>query len=464
VSRRPRISLCLIARDEEAMLPACLASARDAVDEVVLVDTGSTDRTVAIAREAGALVLSRPWDDDFSAPRNLAARHATGDWVLVLDADERLAPGAGRALRQAVRRGGFDLGMVRLHNASGPDAPAGEVLSGRARVGEPMVLPRVMRRVDGLEWRGAIHESVGEWLLRRRGRRVLLDVDLVHLGYLPSVAQARDKRARNLALLRKRLQVDPEDITPSGYLANELLDAGETDEASRVVEAAWAILDRQPPERCWHRLSVARGVLALRTADGARAVETAARAEGHQGAHPDFDYLRGFGQEIQAMGRAGHDPERGELLRAAAASFRAALERLRRDAPFEFLGLCSEIRARLHLGVVHLLQGLAADALTDFADALRVEPDNRSARVGAAEALLEAGQAARALEVVEPALGDRPDGWLVAAAAAERLGARGDARLFLARAVERRGAGYECPHRLGRHQALVQALAGGAAT
>jgi glycosyltransferase involved in cell wall biosynthesis len=86
----PRLTLCLIAKDVELLLPGCLASVKGVVDEIVLVDTGSTDRTVAIAREAGAKVLFRPWDDDFAAPRNLAAGEATGDWILQLDPDEEL--------------------------------------------------------------------------------------------------------------------------------------------------------------------------------------------------------------------------------------------------------------------------------------------------------------------------------------------------------------------------------------
>jgi glycosyltransferase involved in cell wall biosynthesis len=118
-----RVSLCLIAKDEERLLPGCLESVRGVADEIVLVDTGSTDRTRELARAAGAKVLERPWDDDFAAPRNLAAAHATGDWILPLDADERLAPGSGPALRRALRRAAFDVGMVRCHNADAPDAP-----------------------------------------------------------------------------------------------------------------------------------------------------------------------------------------------------------------------------------------------------------------------------------------------------------------------------------------------------
>jgi tetratricopeptide (TPR) repeat protein len=454
-----RLTLCLIAKNEESMLPGCLESVRGVVDDVVLVDTGSTDRTMELARAAGAAVLERPWDDDFSAPRNLAVRHARGDWVLMLDADERLAPGSGKALRAALKRGGFHLGMVRLHNAARRDAPAAEILSGRARTGTVMLLPRVFRNADGLEWRGAIHETVGEWLLRTRGRRALVDVDVVHLGYTPDMMAGRAKRERNLALLRKRAATDGDDITAHGYLALELLEAGQADEADRVVAGAWALLDRQPPWRCFSRLAAARGLLALRRADAAMAIETADRAERQNGPHPDFDYLRGFGHEIAAV-RAGPRSEgRTAHLRDAAAAYEAALRRLAADGPFEFLGSASEVRCHLHLGVVRLLEGRPADSLKAFSEALRAEPANPAGRVGAAEALLDLGDATKALAVVEPALGHGPDGWLVAASAALQLGARGDAAVFLAQAKARAGGGYECLHRWARHEAVERALA-----
>ena len=85
----PSVSLCLIARDEEAHLPACLASAAGLFDETVVVDTGSADRTRAGAA-AGARVCDFPWADDFAAARNESLRHATGAWASWLDADERL--------------------------------------------------------------------------------------------------------------------------------------------------------------------------------------------------------------------------------------------------------------------------------------------------------------------------------------------------------------------------------------
>ena len=87
---RPRVSLCLIVKNEEHNLPACLGSAADLVDEVVVVDTGSTDGTKEVARKSGAKVHDFPWIDDFSAARNETLKHATGDWIFWMDADDRL--------------------------------------------------------------------------------------------------------------------------------------------------------------------------------------------------------------------------------------------------------------------------------------------------------------------------------------------------------------------------------------
>src|SRR5204863_5400745 len=84
----PRLSLCMIVKNEERFLRNCLESVKDIVDEMVIVDTGSTDSTLDIAREYGAKVIPHVWKDDFSEARNVSLDHATGDWALWLDADE----------------------------------------------------------------------------------------------------------------------------------------------------------------------------------------------------------------------------------------------------------------------------------------------------------------------------------------------------------------------------------------
>jgi glycosyltransferase involved in cell wall biosynthesis len=88
------ISLCMIVKDEAENLPRCLESVQDLVHECIVVDTGSTDATCDIATRYGARVHSFTWNNDFAAARNVSLDYATGDWVLVLDADEVLTPEA----------------------------------------------------------------------------------------------------------------------------------------------------------------------------------------------------------------------------------------------------------------------------------------------------------------------------------------------------------------------------------
>src|SRR5450631_49677 len=94
----PTLALSMIVRDAERDLPLCIESVRGALDEIVIADTGSTDNTIEIARKLGARVISVPWENDFARARNLSLAEVTADWVLSMDADERLDPAAARRL------------------------------------------------------------------------------------------------------------------------------------------------------------------------------------------------------------------------------------------------------------------------------------------------------------------------------------------------------------------------------
>ena len=98
------LSLCMIVKDEEEMLPGCLEAIRGAVDEIIIVDTGSTDRTVEIAESFGARVLHFPWNGSFADARNVGHAAATSDWIVYLDADEHLVPEDAAQLRELTSR------------------------------------------------------------------------------------------------------------------------------------------------------------------------------------------------------------------------------------------------------------------------------------------------------------------------------------------------------------------------
>jgi tetratricopeptide (TPR) repeat protein len=454
-----RLSLCLIARDEEAMLPACLESARRVVDEIVLVDTGSADATREIARRAGAVVAERAWDDDFSAPRNLALRLATGDWVLQLDADERLAPGAAAGLRAAMARQDLDLGLLRLHDARAMDATLAGVLAGRERLGAATLVPRLMRRTPDLEYRGIVHESVEAWAGRRGMRTGLVEADLVHLGAVPDRRATLGKRGRNTSLLERRCRLEPDSITPFGFLAMEYWEAGRHEEARAAAEAGWGVLPVQPPHRSAHLLGVARALCQMRSGQATGMAGTVETLIAREGLRSDSALLRGLAAELAARPLEG--PARAAGLEAAARAYREALATDPARQERVCIGGSGGWYARVRLGIVLLQLGRAAPALELFRAALAEEPGHREALLGEAEALLDAAEPGQALARLEPLLrahGDVPDGWVLAAAAARALGAAGDADLLLARAAGRVGAGFVAPHRAARHLALLPAV------
>lgn len=455
-----RVSVCMIARDEEAMLPGCLASLAELSPEIILVDTGSTDRTIEIARRAGARVSQMPWRDDFSAARNASLAQAHGDWILVLDADERLAPGAAAAVRRAIAKADFDCGMLPMHEATRADAPLGEVVRGAARQGEPNYLPRLLRRTPDLRFEGVVHESVVEWLKAHGMRVAFIEAPLVHLGAAREVRDARRKVERNLMLLERAAAAHPEDPSPFGYLAHEHLQAGHHDKARAAVEEGWTLLERRPKGNLCSalRLATARAKLQLEASDPAGALFTLQRAEQLDGPHPDFDFLRGSAHE--AAGLASRSVEdRTRQLEAALVAYGSALsKRDHRYAQALVVGASSWASAT-RVGAVMLALGRVDEAQEAFAAARSAQPEAREAALGVAECLLDKGETEAALAAVEPLLDDRPDGWLLAAAAAHALGLLDDLRVLLGRARERSARGYLSPHRRERHGLLHGALA-----
>ena len=426
-----RISLCLIARDEAQLLAGCLASVAGAVDEVVLVDTGSTDGTGEVARRAGVRVVPFAWRDDFAAARNASLAAATGDWVLVLDADERLAPGAARTIRTAVRCPAAPAGALRLHDASRLDATAEEVLSGRARLGDPIELPRLLRRDRDLAYEGVVHEHVSSWLNRNGAKVMPVGADVIHLGAVPALRHARGKRERNVTLLRRRWEADPGDLAAAGYLAQDLYGAGAYAEANRVVDQAWP---RRADSTAFltRRLAVARALLARVAHDPERVLETVADEEARQGRHPELAFLRGCAREEQAASEPPGSGPRQQRLREAEADFREAVS----EYPHRLLDSVYGARSWLghtRLGTVLLLLGRPSEASEAFRAALQARPGDREAELGLAEAELARGDALAALRRLEPMLDEVRDAWWLAARAAAAAGSPADAALLAER-------------------------------
>ena len=233
------VCACIIARDESEFLPGCLASLQREGIPAVVLDTGSVDGTPAIAATHGATVAHWVWTDDFAAARNAALEASKSDWVLLLDADERLHPGAGAAIRAAMQRPEVDCGLLSLHNAVRLHAPLETVVSGELRHGTPVLLPRLFRRTADLRWRGVVHEDVSDWLQKRKERVAIVDAHIVHFGAIPAVRRRLNKRRRNIELLERRLEHEPDNVAMLVHLGNEYGGTGDLDRAWEMQERAW---------------------------------------------------------------------------------------------------------------------------------------------------------------------------------------------------------------------------------
>lgn len=227
------ITACLIVRDEADRLAACLDSVRPFVDEIVVLDTGSVDDSVAIALAAGARVEQTVWVDDFSVARNLALSFCRTDWVLSLDADETVA-GTAPWVRPMLESCPPELDALSLSiaNADGPDA--------RGLIEHREL--KLFRRTS-VQWAGRVHERP----VRLDGREPFAaslpeqTLRLVHTGYRDPVV-VWDKAERNVRLARLSLAELIGAGAPAEEIARVALDIGRSELAcGRLGEAASAL-------------------------------------------------------------------------------------------------------------------------------------------------------------------------------------------------------------------------------
>ncbi len=204
---KPRVSLCLIVRNEEQNLPACLGSVRDLVDEIIVLDTGSTDRTREIALGFGARVFDFAWVDDFSAARNESKRHATGEWIFWLDADERLDEANRRKLR-TLFAGLEDENAAYVMKQHSPKGNSSAVRVDHVRL---------FRNHPQLRWEHRIHEQLLPSLHRLGTRFCWTEIIIDHAGYRDE-EHFNAKCERNLAILELEVKEHPDQLLALFYL------------------------------------------------------------------------------------------------------------------------------------------------------------------------------------------------------------------------------------------------------
>ncbi|MCL2222118.1 MAG: glycosyltransferase family 2 protein [Oscillospiraceae bacterium] len=217
-SATPKISQCMIVKNEEQNIERALSWGKDIVYEQIVVDTGSTDKTVEIAEKMGAKIFHFKWIDDFSAAKNYAIDQATGDWIAFLDADEFFAPEDTERLKAHVKRISADPKLKMKHKVIGCSLyNVGEDGETSSVVDQA----RIFQNRKEIRYVGRIHEAIAVYTYDVLWVK---DIKIIHNSSL-EIRAALGKAERNIKLIRAELAENPQNLDLKGYLAEALIGA-----------------------------------------------------------------------------------------------------------------------------------------------------------------------------------------------------------------------------------------------
>ncbi|MEI7742751.1 MAG: glycosyltransferase [Chloroflexota bacterium] len=377
--RMPTISLCMIARDEERVLGECLRSVRPWVDEIVLVDTGSTDRTVEIAREHGAKVHHFPWIDDFAAARNASIEHATGEWILWMDADDTIPEECGKRLHDVVfqteeRTTGF---ILQVHFPAAPGDPAMTVVDH----------VKLFRNLPELRFTGRIHEQILGSINRMGGRVERTDLHVVHSGYDHSPEGQKTKRERDLRILALEQREHPDDPFVWFNVGMTHFHMRDFDRSREALERSLGLA--KPHESIVRKMYAMLAGGALEMGDPAKAREWIERGLALTPRDPEL--LFRAGAVYRVVGELGKAEEAYRLLLTG-----------REVGHIDSLDVTmTGYKARHNLALVLQDMGRLGDAEGEFRAALAEHPEFAPSLLGLGETLLRMGRVSEVGALVE---------------------------------------------------------------
>lgn len=240
------VSLCLIVKNEKRNLKNCLFSFRRLADEIIVVDTGSTDNTKQIAHDLGASVYDFKWCDDFSTARNFAIRQAAKDWVMVVDADDLIEPRSIQKIKHTLNQAGSKTAVISLPYIYGQT---------ENNSGQMAWLPRLWRRSLNLKYVYPIHEYL-DFSGVDPGQIMKLEAPVLHQkkDYLPGLK-------RNIKILVPANRKSPKDLRILYYLVHDNRHLGKFKEALKWCEKYFAANPQDPVHL--HKVFMMQGICHL---------------------------------------------------------------------------------------------------------------------------------------------------------------------------------------------------------
>jgi tetratricopeptide (TPR) repeat protein len=370
-----KLSLCMIVKNEEASLPTCLSSVQGVANEMVVLDTGSTDRTPEIAKFLGAKVHYFQWCNDFSAARNEALKYVQGDWVLVLDADELLTPEIVPQIQQAIQKPDYLVINLVRHEIGAKQSPYS-------------LVSRLFRNHPSIRFSRPYHamvdDSVAELLQKEPQWQVgyLSDVAILHSGYQAGAIASRNKFKIAQAVMESYLAKNPTDPYVCSKLGALYVQAGE----------------------------VARGISLLQTGLAAKSVDTQVLYELHYHlgiaweevadfTQAQFHYLAATQLSILPKLKLGAYNNLGNLLKASnqLMAAKTAYEIALQIEPNFAAGYSN-------LGMTLKAMGRFQDAIAAYKQAIDLNPNYAEAYQNLGVVLLKMGKVAESLAAFEQAI------------------------------------------------------------
>lgn len=229
------ISLCMIVKNEEDYLPKCLESIKDIVDEIIIVDTGSTDKTVEIAKSYGTKVYYFKWNNNFSEARNESLKYATKDWILILDADDELRAKYKENLKLLLNSQ-LDENTVYFFETLNY---YGDKIDNNCITIN--LNPRMFRNNLGIHYEGEIHNQLV--YSQSKYDTICSSIKIHHYGYLSKSIASKNKRNRNITLLNAKIKKEPNNKFNYFNLGNEYTALGDITKALEYYYKAYENFD-----------------------------------------------------------------------------------------------------------------------------------------------------------------------------------------------------------------------------
>jgi glycosyltransferase involved in cell wall biosynthesis len=370
-----KLSLCVIVKNEEATLAKCINSAKSIVDEIVVLDTGSTDKTIEIAQNLGAKVYQFPWNNDFSAARNEALKYIVGDWVLVLDADETLTPKIKSQIRQVIKMPEYILINLLRYEVGANQAPYSMV-------------SRLFRKHPEIKFSRPYHaivdDSISDILHKEPNWQIghLETVAISHEGYQQEVINKQNKFAKAKAAMEGFIATNPNDPYVCNKLGALYVESGKVAEGIELLQRG--IASKQANMNIMYELYYHLGIAYTRTQDIRKAVS---------------HYQAAIQLVVTPILKLGAYNNLGNLLKALGdlRSAKSAYEMTIRIDP-------SFASGHYNLGMTLKAMGLFMDAISAYQRAVQLNPNYADAYQNLGVAWLKVGNQKASLAAFKKAI------------------------------------------------------------